>query len=190
MESARGSRQRYEVGFLAVLACIWMGGSLSLTTIVEEREVIDYERLLFLHFGPYLLAKTLVLWGLAIVQAAIFLAILQGLRLLQAQEHSALAGAFPWAATTLALVSCAAVGLGQILSATAKWAKSKELAQFLFPLVMMCQMVPCRTLKRRAISVCVSPLCARSRISRTCDSVSLDAPISSPLRMVSGRKRW
>lgn len=128
------------LGFLAVLSCIWMGGSLSLTTIVDERDVIDYERLLFLHVMPYVLAKTLTLWGLSVVQAAVFLVILQRLRLLQG-EYAGLSGLFPWTAASLCLVTWAAVGLGLVLSAIAKWARSKELAQFLFPLVMMCQIV-------------------------------------------------
>jgi len=42
---------------------------------------------------------------------------------------------------TLLVVSWAAVGLGLVISAIAKSVKSKELAHFLFPMVMMCQFV-------------------------------------------------
>lgn len=131
---------RHMLGFLAILSCIWMGGSLSLTSIVGEQNVVDHERLLFLNFVPYVLSKAIVLWLLASLQTTIFVCILHGLRSLL--EHEAiLYGMFPWGWVSFLFISWAAVSLGLIISAAAKWAGRVEVAHFVFPLVMMCQMV-------------------------------------------------
>lgn len=49
------------LGVLAVTAVIWMGASLSLTSIAAERECFEHERRLFLRPSAYILAKTLVI---------------------------------------------------------------------------------------------------------------------------------
>ncbi len=128
------------LGFLAILSCIWMGGSLSLTSIVGERDVVDHERILFLNFLPYVTSKALVLWLLAATQTTVFIGILHGLRSLFERE-AILHGMFPWGWISFLFVSLAAVSLGLVISAAAKWARSVEVAHFVFPLVMMCQMV-------------------------------------------------
>ena len=49
--------ERALLAFLSVLACVWLGTSLSLTSIVDEIHIIDHERLLFLHWPCYVCAK-------------------------------------------------------------------------------------------------------------------------------------
>ena len=125
------------LGFLSVLACIWMGASVSLMSIVNEREVFDHERQLFLGIAPYVSAKTIVLAALSIAQTFIFTLLLCGVRLEQGMEW--LDGGFARCFFYLALVGWAAVGMGVLISALA--GRSRPLANFVLPLVMMMQIV-------------------------------------------------
>src|SRR4051794_36976024 len=61
--------------------------------------------------------------------------------LLTFRKSAIFKGGFGDEVLALSLVSWSAVGLGLTISAGAKWAASKPLAQFVFPLVMMLQIV-------------------------------------------------
>ena len=63
------------LGFLAVLAVTWMGCSLSLMSIVDERDVLEHERLSFLGLLPYILAKLTILCGLVATQTLTFMVV-------------------------------------------------------------------------------------------------------------------
>lgn len=128
------------LGFLAILACIWNSGSLSLRAIVEERHVVDHERLLFLNYVPYVASKVVVLWLLAAIQTVVFLGLLHLLRL-QAGPSASFHDVYTWCLASLVLVSLAAVSLGLVISALSKWVQSTDFGHYVFPLVMMCQMV-------------------------------------------------
>jgi hypothetical protein len=129
---------RHDVlGFFSILACIWLGMSLSLMMIVDEREIFDHERLLCLRISPYALAKTLTFGALSLVQTGCFFLLLSGIReslRIDAMLHGPL-----WCTGYLCLTSLAAVGVGLLLSSCS--GASRPLASFLLPLVMMQQIV-------------------------------------------------
>lgn len=129
------------LGFLAVLATIWMGASLSVLSIAGEREVFDHERLLFLYPGPYVLAKAGALALVSAVQVAAFVAALWGLRLSFYNNYGvyALLQQPLRVSGALLLVGWGAVGVGLVLSALA--GRNKGTATFLLPLVVMMQIV-------------------------------------------------
>jgi hypothetical protein len=122
-----------------------MGSSLSLGAIVGERRILDHERLLFLRRVPYLAAKLVPLWCLALAQTAVFLALLWPLRtwLLAWTRTDRPLGEdlldIVCVAGILGLVSLAAVGQGLLVSAVA--GSRPALANFLLPLLMMAQIV-------------------------------------------------
>ena len=122
------------LSFLSVLAVIWMGASLSLMSIVDEREVYDHERLFFLRIWPYVGAKTLVLWLLCSIQTTVFLATLSLVRGMSGWQSSTLHACWP-----LFLVGPAGVGLGLCISAVA--GRSRPIATSALPLAMMAQIV-------------------------------------------------
>jgi ABC-type multidrug transport system ATPase subunit len=128
------------LGFLAILACIWMGSSLSLMSIVDEREIFDHERLLFLRATPYVAAKTVALWLLSLLQTAIFVLLLVSLRTGYFPSGEYLQPLFPNTLLAWGVLTCvglAAVGMGLLISALA--GKSRPLANFILPLLMMIQ---------------------------------------------------
>ena len=125
------------LGFLAVLSSIWMGASLSLMSIVNEREVFDHERLLFLRVGCYVTAKTLVLYVLTLVQSLVFVALLSWLR--GGSEARGMLYAGAWSSVYFPLVGCAGAGLGMFISAVSR--RSKPAANFVLPLAMIAQIV-------------------------------------------------
>jgi hypothetical protein len=113
-----------------------MGSSLSVLAIVAEREVFDHEHFFYLRISSYLLAKMVVLGGMALVQTVVFLGVLTGLR---AGPDDAKLFGLPWVAGTLWLVELGAVALGLFLSALGN--RSKDTANLLLPLVMIGQIV-------------------------------------------------
>ncbi len=125
------------LGFLSVLACIWMGASLSLMSIVDEREIFEHERLRFLRIEPYVAAKTMVLWLLSLAQTAVFVLLLMVVRSWIGLE--AMLFGVVGCLLVLMLAGLAAVGIGLIISTVAN--RSKFLANLLLPLVMMAQIV-------------------------------------------------
>lgn len=143
------------LGFLLVISTIWMAGSLTLTQIVDEQEIVDYERLVFLKTPCYLAAKLLVGGALGAIQAVVFAVTTVTLRFAAWDDRpsatlylwrSTEAG-FPidvWRLMQIALVliaiSVAAACLGLTLSAMAYVLKRKEFALITFPLVMMVNM--------------------------------------------------
>jgi ABC transport system ATP-binding/permease protein len=124
------------LAFFSVLSCIWMGGSLSLMQIVGERSVYDHERHLFLRTSSYVLAKAAMLQMLATVQVSVFVILLNVVRGLLGFDGLPSLG---WTTISLLPVAWTGVGLGLLLSALAR--HSKELAGFLWPLVMIAQIV-------------------------------------------------
>ena len=113
-----------------------MGGSLSLMQIVGERSVYDHERHLFLRTSSYVLAKAAMLQMLATVQVSVFVILLNVVRGLLGFDGLPSLG---WTTLSLLPVAWTGVGLGLLLSALAR--HSKELAGFLWPLVMIAQIV-------------------------------------------------
>jgi ABC-type multidrug transport system ATPase subunit len=126
------------LGFLSILSCIWMGAGLSLMSIVNEREVMDHERLLFLRAASYVLAKTAVLWFLAALQTAIFVVLLCAVRRLTYGENATTLDTLS-ATAVLGAVAITGVGLGLLISALA--GTNRSLAGFILPLAMMMQIV-------------------------------------------------
>lgn len=124
-------------GFLSVISTIWMGSSLSLLSIVGEREVFEHERLLFLRRPAYLIAKVGVLWVVSLLQIGVFLICLR-VALWLVGSHGPIYSA-AWNGMWLMLVGLASVGLGLCISAVAK--ESTAAANFVLPLVMMVQIV-------------------------------------------------
>ncbi|HEX7380258.1 MAG TPA: ATP-binding cassette domain-containing protein [Pirellulales bacterium] len=132
------------LGFLAILSCIWMGASATLMAIVDEREVFDHERMLFLRVGPYVVTKTLLGWLAALVQTLVFVALLTLLRLAargaDAPPNEPLVfREWAWALWCLVLVGMAGAGVGLLISAVA--GRQRPIANFLLPLVMIAQIV-------------------------------------------------
>lgn len=132
------------LGFLAILSCIWMGASATLMAIVDEREVFDHERMLFLRIGPYVVTKTLLGWLAALVQTLVFVALLTLLRLAargaDAPPNEPLVfREWAWALWCLVLVGMAGAGVGLLISALA--GRQRPIANFLLPLVMIAQIV-------------------------------------------------
>lgn len=125
------------LGFFAVLASIWMGASLSLLSIVNERAVLDHEHLLFLRLAPYVLAKLGVLLLYSSIQSVIFVLLLSMFRSCLSDEAMLLS--LGWVALYLALVGWAAVGVGLVISAAS--GSRSVVANFILPLVMMVQIV-------------------------------------------------
>jgi ABC-type multidrug transport system ATPase subunit len=128
---------RAMLGFLGVLSCIWMGASLSLTSIVNEREVFDHERLLFLRVGPYVAAKTFVLSVLSALEALVYFTSLLVMRGPFTTQDTLFGGI--WPAAVLALVAMASMGVGLLLSAVAN--RNKPLPNLVLPLVMIAQVL-------------------------------------------------
>jgi ABC-type multidrug transport system ATPase subunit len=126
-----------QLGFLSLLSVIWLGASLSLLAIADEREVFDHERLLFLRIVPYMAAKTTFYWLLAAFQAVCFFVPLWGLRHFSRHESMLYGG--PWVLLYLLLLACAATGLGFLISASV--GRNRQLATAILPLVMMVQIV-------------------------------------------------
>lgn len=122
--------------FLTVLSTIWMAASLGLLSIVDEWSVVEHEHRLFLRPAAYVAAKFLVLATLACLQILAFLVFLRLLSPLAAKLNLDITLAGMWA---LFPVGVAAVGLGMLISATARG--SRPLATFILPFVMLCQIV-------------------------------------------------
>lgn len=125
------------LGFLAVLAAIWLGASLSLMSIVNERDVFNHERLLYLHVGCYVTSKTLVLYLLCTLQTLAFVLVLSWFRRDGAAHGMLYGGA--WSVGFLLLAGLAGTGLGMLISAISR--RSKPAANFMLPLAMIAQIV-------------------------------------------------
>lgn len=127
------------LGFLSLLACIWMGSSLSLLAIAGEREVFDHERYVFLRIPCYLVAKFLVLAGISTLQTVVFCSALWILRRFLFDGAEAPLAGIAWVLGTLILVGWNGVALGLLISAAAR--RRRDWAGFILPLVILMQMV-------------------------------------------------
>ncbi|PQO30762.1 hypothetical protein C5Y96_14990 [Blastopirellula marina] len=130
------SDDQFVLPFFAILASIWMGASLSLLSIVNERTSFEHESVLFLHLWPFVAAKTLSLWLISAVQTLVFVGLLEPLRYWT--DDPGLPNAFV-AFVVLVLTGWAAVGMGMVISAVS--GKSSSIANFLLPLMMILQIV-------------------------------------------------
>jgi len=136
--ASTSSTDKEMIGFLAILSVIWMGSSLSLMAIVDEWQVLEHERQLFLRLLPYMAVKVAVYGLVSLLQTLVFVCFLATMYWLGGSGHSWLDA--PWkAAATLVLTGWAATGMGLCLSALCK--DNRALANFLLPLVMMVQIV-------------------------------------------------
>jgi energy-coupling factor transporter ATP-binding protein EcfA2/ribosomal protein L37AE/L43A len=130
------------LGFLAVLSSLWMGASLSLLGITGERDVFDYERMVFLRIPPYVTAKALCFGVLSAIQTTVFVVVVFLLRhrLVAAEPaHPFSGGCLLGTGCILVLVGLLGVTLGLFLSAVAN--RSREFATYTLPLVMIVQIV-------------------------------------------------
>ncbi len=124
------------LGFFAILASIWMGSSLSLMAIVNERGIFDHERLLFLHVSPFVVAKCAILGILSALQCVLLVLFLS---LMRSFGRGEMLLDPPWVAVHLSLVGWAAMGVGLLVSAMS--GENRALANFILPLFMIMQMV-------------------------------------------------
>ncbi|MFP6750575.1 MAG: ATP-binding cassette domain-containing protein, partial [Pirellulaceae bacterium] len=134
---------RYLLGFLSVMAVIWMGASLAVRRIVDEREIFEHEHLIFLRATPYVLAKVVCYSLLAIPQTIVYVTLLYFIRGFYTLDFFFQASDFPgvvlvvvWA---LLPVTIAGVGAGLFISAIADHDRNRP-NQFL-PILMVCQII-------------------------------------------------
>lgn len=130
------SDDQYVLPFFAVLASIWMGASLSLLSIVNERISFEHERVLFLHLWPFVAAKTISLWLISVAQTVVFVGLLWGLR--TTIEAPGLPDVL-FTTSILMMTGWSAVGMGMVVSAFS--GTSSSIANFLLPLLMILQIV-------------------------------------------------
>ena len=131
------------LGFLSVLAVIWMGASLGVRRIVDEREIFEHEHLIFLRTTPYVLAKVVCYSLLAIPQTIVYVTLLYAVRwcfslvfFFQASDFPGVLLVVVWA---LLPVTLAGVGAGLFISAIANHDENRP-NQFL-PILMVCQII-------------------------------------------------
>ena len=125
------------LGFLMVLASIWMGASLSLLSIVYERAIIDHEFLFYLRIPSYVLAKVLVLGLISVGQVSCFFWVLWLMRGLFGWGEMLYHPLWSW--LSLLLIGVGGVTLGLLLSGLA--GRNKDRANLVLPLIMMGQIV-------------------------------------------------
>lgn len=126
------------LGFLLVVSSIWMGASLGLLAIVDERKIVEHERRSYLRCGSYLFAKLFVLLMASALQTGIFFANISLLRWLTEYTGDMFFG-WPWALVCLVLVGWTSVAMGLFISTIAGF--SQTTANFALPLVMIAQIV-------------------------------------------------
>ena len=134
---------RYLLGFLSVMAVIWMGASLAVRRIVDEREIFEHEHLIFLRATPYVLAKFVCYSLLAIPQMIVYVTLLYFIRDFYTLDFFFQASDFPgvvlvvvWA---LLPVTLAGVGAGLFISAIARHDRNRP--NQLLPILMVCQII-------------------------------------------------
>jgi ABC-type multidrug transport system ATPase subunit len=134
---------RYLLGFLSVMAVIWMGASLAVRRIVDERKIFEHEHLIFLRATPYVLAKFVCYSLLAIPQTIVYVTLLYFIRdfytldfFFQASDFPGVVFVVVWA---LLPVTLAGVGAGLFISAIADHDRNRP-NQFL-PILMVCQII-------------------------------------------------
>ncbi len=125
------------LGFLAILATIWMGASLSLLSIVSEREIIDHEVLFYLRIPSYVLAKFLVWSLISAGQVSCFFAALWLMR--GVLDWGPMLYTPWWTWLSLLSTAIAAIALGLFISALS--GRRKETANLILPLIMMMQII-------------------------------------------------
>ena len=131
------------LGFLSVLAVIWMGASLAVRRIVDEREIFEHEHLIFLRTTPYVLAKAVCYSLLAIPQTIVYVALLCFIRRYFTLDFffqgSSFSGVIPDVVCALLPITLAGVAAGLLISAIANQDRNRP-NQFL-PILMVCQII-------------------------------------------------
>ncbi len=125
------------LGFFCVLTAIWMGASLSLLSIVDEREVFDHESFLYLRTGPYLGAKLAVFSLMAVLQTLVFVVCFVATRAILSRD--VFEGVLLWFPLIFFVLEISGVALGLFLSVIA--GRSRYVANLLLPLAMIAQIV-------------------------------------------------
>ena len=132
--------------FFSILATIWMGSSLTLTSITGEREIFEHEKHLYLKIPQYVLAKVTVFGVIGILQVLLFSCLLVLMReaigadsLRQTGEGNLLRSDLSWIIFVLSFVSIGASSAGLLLSAVVR--HNRQLANLLLPLFMIAQIV-------------------------------------------------
>lgn len=125
------------LGFLMTLSVIWMSASLALMSIVDEREIVENERITHLSIFPYLISKTTVLFLLSLVQTGVLFFLLSFIRGTLPRVDAFLLNQ-GWAFFFLTITGWTAVGIGLLVSAAV--GQNRQLANVLLPLVMMAQL--------------------------------------------------
>jgi len=74
------------------LILLWMGASVGLLAIVDERRIIEHEQLVFLDVPPYLLGKMACLGACSVLQTSFFVSLLTGLQRLTEPSVEVLPG--------------------------------------------------------------------------------------------------
>jgi ABC transport system ATP-binding/permease protein len=119
--------------FFLVITVIWLGSIAAAREIIRERAVLSRERAIGVGTGAYLLAKTAVLGVVSLLQTALLLVVVLGLRPLDEPASS-----YAAVALLLALTGIAAVAMGLVVSAAVR---SQEQATSLIPLVLIPQLL-------------------------------------------------
>jgi ABC-type multidrug transport system ATPase subunit len=131
------------LGFLSVLAVIWMGASLGVRRIVDKREIFEHEHLIFLRATPYVLAKVVCYSLLAIPQTIVYVALLFFIRRYFTLDFffqaSSFSGVIPDVVCALLPITLAGVAAGLLISAIANHDRNRP-NQFL-PILMVCQII-------------------------------------------------
>jgi ABC-type multidrug transport system ATPase subunit len=116
--------------FMVVFAALWFGCSSSVREIVDEGPIFRRERLTGLGILSYVGSKLAVLWGIGLLQSLLFVGLLY--------VSGAIGGHFLLTVLLMFLVSVTGVLIGLGLSA---WSKTAEQALWLFPLLVIPQLL-------------------------------------------------
>jgi hypothetical protein len=117
--------------FFAYIATLWFGCGNAAQEIVKELPMFRRERLIGLGRHEYLLAKFISLARITVVQSLLLYGVMQ-------LCTGGIGGALRWQIPALVLASCAAVGIGLAISASAK---SVLQAVMVVPLVLIPQIL-------------------------------------------------
>lgn len=127
------------LGLLTIVSSIWIGASLSLLSIVNERKIIEHESNLYVDGICYFISKTLFYFALNSIQTALFLTGLAFLRSLNDSPDDFFYGIFAKVFLWHWLVGLAGVGAGLVISTASKF--NSKTANFILPLFMIFQIV-------------------------------------------------
>jgi ABC transport system ATP-binding/permease protein len=117
--------------FIAAIISFWFGTNNAIREIVSESAIYTRERLINLKIPSYVLSKFAVLSGIAVIQCALFIAILVGFNRLNSDD-------FPIILLILYLTSLSGITMGLFFSALVN---STDKAMSLLPLILIPQLL-------------------------------------------------